>query len=518
MSRVPPLLLPRRTFLRGGAAVAAASLLPRGLRSAPGRIDDYPFTLGVASGDPVADGAVIWTRLAPRPLADDGGMLPVPVPVRWEVSADEGFRTIVAEGEARARPEAAHAVHVELRGLAPDRWYWYRFMTADAVSPLGRLRTWPLPGAMPDQLRFAFVSCQKYEIGYYTAFEHLTAEDLDLVVHLGDYIYEKGDDKRAVRPHGMTTAITLADYRRRYALYKTDPALQAAHAMAPWLVTWDDHEFSNDYADLVSEHPERTTKEAFRARRAAAYQAYYEHMPLRPAARPRGEHLRLHRRSEFGGLAQFHILDTRQYRTDQPGNGDEMPGDDPRVMDPAATILGMEQRKWLWNGLAESSARWNVLAQQVMMTRVDLDPSEGELVDVDKWAGYEFERRLLLRHLRDSHVRNPVVLTGDVHSNWANEFDGAASDDQPVAIEWVGTSISSRGDGEDRPDYLDTLMAENPAVKYHNRERGYVRCKVTADQWRTDFRTVPYVSRPGAPVRTRASFVVESDQPRLIRV
>lgn len=508
----------RRRFLQCGAALAAVSLLPSRVKAAVPRLDGYPFTLGVASGEPSPDGAVIWTRLAPSPLSVDGGMPPETVSVRWEVTADGPGGKVLMTGKATARPEWGHSVHVELSGLEPDRWYGYRFMVGDATSSVGRFRTWPLANSSPERLRFAFVSCQKYEIGHYTAFEHMVEEDLDLVVHLGDYIYEKKDGKNAIRPHGLSTAVTLADYRQRYALYKTDPALQAAHEMAPWLVTWDDHEFSNDYADLVSEHPKDWTHEAFRARRAAAYRAYYENMPLRSTSRPQGERLRLHRRSDFGRLARFHIMDTRQYRSDQPGNGDEMPGDFSGLLNPAATMLGAEQRDWLFDGLEQSNAKWNVLAQQVLMARVDLKPGVGELIDVDKWGGYEYERRLLLRHLRDAPVKNPVVLTGDVHKNWANELTTDFDDEKqgPVATEFVGTSITSSGDGEERPSFVDTLMAENPCVKYFNGERGYVRCEVNAKTWRTDFRTVPYVTRPGAPIRTAASFVVENDRSEIL--
>ncbi|MCH6255803.1 alkaline phosphatase D family protein [Puniceicoccaceae bacterium K14] len=508
----------RRRFLQYGTALAATSLLPAQMRSAVPRVNGYPFTLGVASGEPSPDGAVIWTRLALSPLAVDGGMSPELVPVRWEVTEYGKGHKVVSTGTSTARPQWGHSVHVELSGLKPEHWYSYRFMVGDAVSPVGRFRTWPAANASPDRLRFAFASCQKYEIGHYTAFEHMAAEDLDLIVHLGDYIYEKKDGKAAVRPHGLSTAITLSDYRQRYSLYKTDPALQAAHAMAPWLVTWDDHEFSNDYANLISEDPEDWTLDAFRARREAAYRAYYENMPLRPSARPSCEHLRLHRRSDFGRLARFHILDTRQYRSDQPGNGDEMPSDFPGLYDPKTTMLGEEQRDWLLDGLERSNATWNVLAQQVLMARVDLKPGAGEMIDVDKWGGYEHERRTVLQHLHDAKVMNPVVITGDIHRNWANEltanFNSANAD--PVAAEFVGTSITSSGDGEKRPDFVDTLMAENPSVKYFNGERGYVRCEITPKTWQTDFRTLPYVSRPGAPIRTAASFVLENGRSNLL--
>ncbi len=511
----------RRTFLAGSASFAAAALLStraRGATPAGPKFQAYPFSLGVASGDPAPDGVVLWTRLAPRPRETGGGMPPEPVAVEWQVAEDEGMARVVRAGTATALPAWAHAVHVEVEGLRPDRWYWYRFKAGGATSPLGRTRTLPAPGTLAERLRFAFASCQKYEIGHYTAYEHMVREDLDLVVHLGDYIYEKGDGDGAVRPHGTKEIFTLDDYRARYAVYKSDPALQAAHAMAPWIVTWDDHEVSNNYAAAIAEHPERTTTEKFLLRRAAGYQAYFEHMPLRRAALPKGPDMLLYRRLAFGRLADFHVLDTRQYRTDQP-QGDGVKPASPVLLDPNGTILGERQREWLFAGLEKSPAAWNALAQQVPVARVDRAAGPAVEVSMDKWSGYEFERRRLLAHLRDRRIANPVVLTGDVHANWANEIpaDPERPDAPSVATEFVGTSISSNGDGTAEPAYTAAIMAENPGVKFHNAERGYVRCEVTPRQWRTDFRTVAYVTRPGAPLQTRATFVVESGRPQLRR-
>jgi alkaline phosphatase D len=478
----------------------------------------YPFTLGVASGDPAADGFVLWTRLAPRPLEPDGGMTPAPVEVVWEVADDEAMTRIVRHGTATASSDWAHSVHVEVEGLQPDRWYWYRFKAGGEISSTGRGRTLPAAGTMPERLRFAFVSCQKYEVGYFTAYEHLVREDIDLVLFLGDYIYENVDGSNAVRAHGLPLAQTLADYRRRYALYKTDAMLQAAHAMAPWIVTWDDHEVSNDYAGESAGTSGGDDPVRFLFRRAAAYRAFYEHMPLRRSAVRTAPEVRLYRRFDFGRLARFNVLDTRQYRTDQPAGLRLQPAGS-ALQDPAGTILGPAQLAWLFEGLDRSLAQWNVLAQQVLMAPVDRVPGPEVVVDVDKWAGYEFERRRLLRHFRDRGTVNPIVLTGDKHSNWANEllidFDGPG--DTPAAVEFLGTSITSGGDGMDQPDYAATLLAENRFVKYHNHERGYVRCEITPQSWRSDFRTVPYVTRRGAPLQTRASFVVEAGDPRLHR-
>ncbi len=512
----------RRDFLAGSASFAAAALLSNrafgAAQAAPG-FASYPFTLGVASGDPAPDGVVLWTRLAPRPREVGGGMPPEPVAVDWQVAEDEGMTRVVQRGTATAAPAWAHSVHVEVAGLRPERWYWYQFKAGGEISPKGRTRTMPASGAAAERLRFAFASCQKYETGYYTAFEHMTREDLDLVVHLGDYIYEKGGDG-GVRPHGAPEIFTIDDYRARYAVYKSDPHLQAAHAMAPWIVTWDDHEVSNNYAGAIPEYPERKDAADFLQRRAAGYQAYYEHMPLRRSALPSGPDMLLYRRLEFGRLASFHVLDTRQYRTDQP-LGDGLKPVSPVLLDEKGTMLGERQRAWLTDGLQRSPAGWNILAQQVMMARVDSQPGPEFVTSMDKWGGYEAERRRVLRQFRDDRVTNPVVITGDIHCNWANElsadFDSPSA--PPVGVEFVGTSITSGGDGGDHGKYsTPEMLGENPAVKYFNNERGYVRCEVTPGQWRTDYRTVPYVSRPGAPLQTRASFVVESGRSVLNRV
>ncbi|MBL9200238.1 MAG: alkaline phosphatase D family protein, partial [Opitutaceae bacterium] len=345
---------------------------------------------------------------------------------------------------------------------------------------------------------------------------HMAREDLDLVVHLGDYIYEGAARDGHVRRHNSPEIKTLEAYRARYALYKLDPALQAAHAMAPWIVTWDDHEVANNYAGDIPDKP--VPRAEFLLRRAAAYQAYFEMMPLRRAAQPTGPDMLLHRRLGFGRLASFHVLDTRQYRTDQPQGDGRKPWSDV-LLDPRGTLLGEKQREWLFSGLARPSANWNILAQQVMMARVDLTNGPAQEYSMDQWPGYEFERRRTLRHLRDARVKNPVVLTGDIHTNWANELapDFDQPDAPPVGVEFVGTSISSGGDGVELPRGREKTMAENPCVKFFNAERGYVRCDVTPERWTTDYRTVPFVTRPGAPVKTRASFVVESGSPRLQR-
>lgn len=524
MSR-SPLWLPehcridRRTFLLASAALAGAGLWSGGMAAEPvtsvPKLSAYPFQLGVASGDPSPDGVVLWTRLAPSPL-DGGGMPATPVEVAWQIADDEAMTKVVQQGTAIAHPEWAHSVHVEVNGLKPDRWYWYQFKVGGEVSQKGRTRTVPAADATPERLRFAFASCQHFENGLFTAYEHMIKEDLDLVVHLGDYIYEYGGQDKRVRKHVGPECTTLAGYRTRYAQYKTDTALQAMHAAVPWLVTPDDHEVEDNYANAIAGHPEGGNPEVFLKRRAAAYQAYYEHMPLRAASLPKGPDMQLYRRIAYGRLADFAVLDTRQYRTDQPcGDGNKAPcgGES----EPSATIMGTAQRDWLFDGLARSTANWNVLAQQVMVARVDRKPGDGVAYSMDQWPGYEAERRRLLKFLHERKILNAVVLTGDIHTNWANnliaDFDDLGG--RTVATEFVGTSISNGGDGTEKPKELDRVLADNPFVKFYNAERGYVSCTLDAKTWRTDYRTLDYVSKPGSPLNTRASFVVEAGQPGL---
>lgn len=497
--------LNRRDFLRASALATSGALVSCAAFGGRGR---ELFTLGVASGDPSPDGVVLWTRLAPRDEMPHG-----PVPVEWTLADDERLTKNVRSGRVLALPELAHSVHVEAAGLEPGRPYFYRFRVGDEESPLGRTRTLPAPGSLPERLRFALASCQHLEHGWFGAYQHMLREDVDLVIHVGDYIYESAGADKKVRKHLGKECKTLEEYRQRYAQYKADPDLIAMHAAAPWLVTPDDHEFDNNCAGDISE--EKTVdRESFLKRRAAAYQAYYEHMPLRRTSVPRGPDMLLYRKLAWGTLAELFALDTRQYRTDQPcGDGNKPPS--PDVLDPRGTMLGAEQRTWLFDGLSRSPARWNALAQQVMVARVDRKPGEGVLHSMDQWPGYEAERRLLLKTLAERKISNPVVLAGDIHTNWANDliadFDDLGS--RVVASEFVGTSICSGGDGQPAPKDLDKLLADNPFVRFHNTQRGYVLCTVAPGEWRTDFRTLPYVTKPGAPLQTPASFVVESGRP-----
>jgi alkaline phosphatase D len=501
----------RRGFLIGAGALSGLAItgqFPALPQTTVPKFSADPFSLGIASGDPLPDSVVLWTRLAPDPL-NGGGMPQSAVSVKWEVAEDEQMKKIVQRGSALASPDFGHSVHVELRGLKPERWYWYRFIAGSAVSPIGRTRTAPAFDARLAHLTLAFASCQHYEQGYFTAFKHMASEQLDLVVHLGDYIYEGAPVSTRTRRHNSPEIVTLTDYRNRYGLYKSDPDLKLAHAAFPWIVTWDDHEVDNNYANDIPE--DKQTRAAFLERRAYAYQAYYEHMPLRRSSLPQGSKLQLYRRLRFGDLAEFSVLDTRQYRTDQPcGDGNKPLC--PEVQDPQATMMGAEQERWLFNNLDKSGARWNIIAQQVMVARWDSGQGPELRMSMDKWSAYPAALDRFMRFLQKRKPSNPIVLTGDIHSNWVADLKADFNDPNSaiVGTEFVGTSISSAGDGMDmRPD-VERQLPENPHIKFYNSQRGYVRCDITPQHWKTDFRIVAAVTKPDEPISTRASFVVEN--------
>jgi alkaline phosphatase D len=452
---------------------------------------------------------VLWTRLTPRPL-DGGGMPPEAVVTRWEIATDEGFRQVVQKGTARAMPQLGHSVHVEVQGLEPQRWYFYRFHAGSETSPVGRTRTAPAAETLPDRLRFAFTSCQHYESGYFNGYPHMQQEDLDLVIHLGDYIYEYAGQENRVRKHLGGEIESLDDYRTRYAQYRLDPTLQETHRLFPWLVTWDDHEFDNNYANLVSEE-EGIAPEAFLARRMNAYQAYYEFMPLRRTSFPRGPHMKLYRSCPYGQLANFHVLDTRQYRTDQP-NGDHQKPMRGEVFNPRATMLGDRQEQWLTTSLLQSTSTWNVLAQQVMMAPLNRGEGADRRYSMDQWPGYEVSRRRLLRFFHERDIPNPVVLTGDIHVNWVNDLQLDFENPQSplVGTELVGTAMTSGGNGGNVIPEYERAAAQNDFVRWYNSNRGYVSCDLTPHAWTSHFRITPFVDKPGSPLQTAASFVIEA--------
>jgi alkaline phosphatase D len=497
----------RREFVRmSGLGATAVAVGAQGLSdgsAAAVRFPSYPFTLGVASGDPEPDGVVLWTRLAPDPLNDPdaAGMPPTPVAVEWEVAADPGMRQVVKRGVAKAVPELAHSVHVEVHGLAPAREYFYRFKAGPEISPVGRTRTAPAPRSRPDRLRFAVASCQQWVGGGYAAYRNMVDEDLDLVLHLGDYTYEN------------STTRSLADYRALHALYKTSPDLQAAHAAFPFVVVFDDHDVEDNWAGDTPKSPDPD----FLTRRANAFQAYYEHLPLRARARPDGADMLLYRRFTYGDLAELSVLDTRQYRDDQAcGDGRKEPC--PEMYDENRTVMGPDQERWLLDGLTHSTAKWNVIAQQIVMAEFDYDPGPGVVVNLDQWDGYPAARDRFLSGIAGIRPSNPVVLSGDWHSSWVNDLkaDFAAPDSETLATEFVGTSVSSGAPWS--PDVEKALPA-NPHVKFFNGTlRGYLRCEVSRDQWRTDIRAVSNASDSQSPVSTLASFVVEDGTPGAVRI
>ena len=511
----------RRRFIQGSAAVLASTGITIGACStAPrGRFRDDPFALGVASGEPLSDGIVLWTRLITDAKgADPAASMPNrAIPVRWQIARDSNMTRIVQEGDVRALPEDAHSVHVEVSGLEPAHTYFYRFYAGGLASETGRTRTAPAEGANIAQVRFATSCCQNYEAGYYTAYRHMSEEDLDFVIHLGDYIYEGPDQSHKrpwnVRAHPDHTCVNLEQYRQRYALYKSDPDLRAAHAAFPFLPVFDDHEVNNNWAGNAKR--KRRSRDAFLLRRQAAFKAYYEHLPLRRFSKPRGPWMQLYRRANFGSLLTLSLCDTRQYRTSQPCKGKIVSACAGRN-DPAAQMLGPRQERWLMNGLITSEARWNVLAQQVLMAQLDRDRNPSiERYAMDKWDGYRVPRQRLLRLLGRYPNLNPVVLTGDIHRHMALELrtDFGRPDAPPVATELVASSITSRGDRRDMTKRYEDWMAQNPHLRFISDLRGYTRTEVTREQWRTDFRVVDTVAKHGGAIRTRASALIEPGRP-----
>ncbi len=468
-----------------------------------------PFALGVASGDPSVDGFVLWTRLTQAPL--EGGAMPaVDVPVRWMVGDDEDLRTIVADGAFVTGSDRAHAVHAVVAGLEADRPYWYRFTVGDYETAIARTRTLPSATASPDRVRFGFASCQNYKDGYYTAWGDVADDDLDLVVFLGDYIYESGLDG-LVRAHDVVEVVTLDEYRNRYALYKSDPLLRAAHAVAPWVVTWDDHEVDNNYqGDNAEANSPTPDPVQFAERRRAGYRAWWEHTPTR-LPRPNGADFPIHRRFDVGKLARFHVLDTRQFRDDQPC----APASDIGAVCAESehlTVLGADQERWLDTGLAESMATWDVLAQQIVFSRLAFTLGPDGIRNLDQWDGYPGARAHVLERL--AQRTNPVVITGDIHASGVArvtaDFDDARA--APVGTEFVGTSIASNAP-ESLRAVVPVALANNPHLLWADADaRGWVRCEVTPTEWRADFRHTDALIE-GAPVRTARSWVIESGRP-----
>ena len=505
----------RRQLLRQAAWVAGLALLPStGGVIAASRIRENPFTLGVASGEPTPDGMVLWTRLAPRPLDPDGGMGPSSVVVRWEIALDPGFRRMVRSGRVLATPEAGHSVHVELTGLRSDQDYWYRFVVRGGTSPVGRTRTAPRRDSRPERLRLCFASCQKYESGLYGAYRHMVEDQPDLVLFLGDYIYEgKPGSANAVRLHLNPEPMDVAGYRVRYATYKSDPMLQAAHAVAPWAVIWDDHEVSNDYGGARDQ--DGGDPVAFLRRRAAAYQAYYEHMPLRRRAIPVGPDMLLYRSLNWGRLAQIQLVDDRQYRSEpvcrppKAGRGKLISDCDDR-RDPGRSLLGHSQEAWLLGTLVDSPAQWNLLAQQTLFAKAaltSLASPTAESFSSDGWDGAPATRDRIVKRWAEAKVSNPITLGGDIHMFAAADIMSSA-DARPIATEFVGGSITSFGLSD-----LETKIfkSRNPHLQFfEGRQRGYGLMDISGKTAKVAFRAIADAKDANSPVSDLATYVVET--------
>lgn len=511
-------MIDRRTLLGGAIAAPALLRFATPLRAAtPGS----PFTLGVASGDPRPDSMVLWTRLAPAPLEGDGGMAPHPVPVRWELAEDERFARIIRHGTAIADPAWGHSVHVEPADLPADRRYYYRFIAGGHASPVGRTRTAPAPHAKVDRLRLCFGSCQKYEVGYYAGYRHMVEEDPDLILFVGDYIYEGKPDPKALRPHLNPEPFDAAGYRMRYASYKMDPLLQAAHAAAPWLLTWDDHEVSNDYAndrDELNHDPAFVVR-----RRAAAYQVYWEHQPLRQWARPKGPNATLYNALSWGDLARFQIIDDRQYRGPWACQPPELALQHkhyaeliPSCPDLTAdrTMLGQRQERWLMDELASSKARWNLLSQQTLMAPLKrFDPKHPEdgphLWSADTWSGYPAARDRIFRRWAEAKTPNPIALGGDIHSFAASDLRHPDRPDRVIAAEFVGGSITSLFHDE----YVKKEAALAGLKMVENEVRGYGRVDLTPGHVDVAFRGLADATKLDSGISDLARFTVEAGKP-----
>ncbi len=514
----------RRRFLTWTGAAAALAFLPGVPGDAPvspeSSSGDHLFTLGVASGDPLPDGVVLWTRLAPSPLARGGGMRAARVVVDWELATDESMRHITRRGSVVATADHGHSVHVDVRGLEPAREYFYRFRAAGDISEVGRTRTAPGHGSPLRELTFALASCQAWGDGHYVAYADMAHHAPDVVFHLGDYIYEKpipaGGGRRhthAMPESAVREAMDLDDYRDRYALYKLDPHLQAAHRTSPFVTTFDDHEVDNNWAASIPE--DGTPIPEFALRRTAALKAWWENTPVRLTHRPRGTDIRAYRRFGFGDLVEFNVLDTRTHRSDQV-NGDNDCAQNAATADPRRTIIGAQQERWLLDGFAAGRHRWTVLAQQVPMADLARDRHGVRAVSMDGWSGYESSRARVLDGARDRGVGNLVSVVGDIHRNVVGDLRSTYTRESPtVGVELAGTSISSGGDGTDSDVSDRALKAASPHVRFGNAQRGYVLNRVRTDRWEAEFRVADSIGSPSDTLHRRALVTIPDRRPEI---
>ncbi|MDT7837753.1 alkaline phosphatase D family protein [Aquabacterium sp. OR-4] len=510
-----PLSLHRRALLAAGTTLGLSAPLFVRHALAVTAADVPRFALGVASGQPRASSLVLWTRLT-------GLDLPPQAPVQWELAHDEAFTQIAARGTELAEAAWAHSVHAEPAGLAPGRWYFYRFTALGQRSPVGRTRTAPAADAplQGSRLRAVLASCQRWEHGHYAAWAHVAQRGLDLVLFAGDYIYEYAAPPSSVRPHDLPAARTLAHYRERHALHKSDEALQAAHAAMPWWLIWDDHEVINDYAGL---HGPQLGHADLTRQRAAAYQAYWEHQPLRKAQRPVNGALPLFERASWGRLATLHLLDTRQHRDPQacqpllggPRSPTVKVADCAALADPARSPLGAAQERWLADGW-DHERPWNLLVQTTLMARASrtaVTPSDAGTAWVDGWDGYPLARQRLLQGVAERRLAGTVVLGGDVHAHYAADLKPDFRDERApaVATEFCCTSISSHG----VPQLLvDRLLAHNPHLRHgRSDQRGCTVLTLDAHQLQAEMLAVHDSSDARSPVAVQARFAVDARQP-----
>lgn len=513
-----------RRRLIAGAVIGAPALLLSGRALAA----QDPFALGVASGDPAPDGFVIWTRIAPDPMAEDGlGGAPDGLPVGWEVSTDADFRHIVARGTATALHSRGGAVHVEVGGLRPDRPYWYRFVAQGVNSATGRAWTTPAADARPERVHFTAATCSHWELGFFAAYRHMAAEeDSRFTLFLGDYIYENagrapGSRADIVRSYGLPEADSLSNYRRRYALHRTDRDLQALHAAAPAIAIWDDHEVQNDYSGIWSQDPKFAPAE-FVKRRQAAYRAFCENMPMRLSRVIRGDDYRIYRRMRWGRLAQFDMIDGRQFRSPpactaglERHNGHMTALDCPDLNDPSRTYLGFQQEDWLYDGWSKSRAQWNLLVQNLLIAPMVFDTPKGPVLWTDTWNGFGAARRRLIDAMTSTGIANPVTLAGDYHSFWSNnlyaDFDKRGQ--QPVAAEFVVSSITSGGPPE---EFYKKALPDNPQVRFFDStHRGYMRFDMRHDRLDAQCMAISDRADPRATLSVLRSDTVEAGRPGL---
>ena len=503
--------LTRRSILTSTMAVAVSAMVV-GCNGRPASpkfaFDTYPFQLGVASGDPLANGFVIWTRL----IFDDPFTTVFSpkeyVEVGWEVATDSKFRSIAKKGRRFAAPELGHAIHVEVEGLEPDKDYFYRFFTGDAVSPIGRARTFPAIGATYEQLSFALCCCQSYSHGFYGAFRDLAAHAPELVLHVGDYIYES-PWTMPVRRLPAPEARTLEEYRAYHAITKLDKDLQAAHAAAPWLIIWDDHEVVNDYRGLNA--PGAKSTSAFSARRSAAYQAYFEHMPVRLRVRPNAGGVNLYQRSIFGDLVQIDLLDTRQFRSDHPcleENGAAPSWVNCDASSPERTMLGRAQETWLRRGFGVGQTKWNFVVQTTQMSTYERTFGTEKKYSSDRWDAYPAARERLVDLVASQEAGHTILLGGDIHAFFAREYVDRRRDES-IATELICGAISSGGGGDDRYSEENSYYgAENLPFYFENRKNGYLLCRVNDTHLNAEVRAVKTPYLPNTEIETIAEISV----------